>query len=74
MSAFVRYLMVANPGLSNDDLWAIVTDPANGQATTGFTGVAAPWGSVPCPQLDLCLAAALRGQRAPWHGRHPVGR
>jgi len=74
MSGIVRYLMCAyyaglGPKLSNADIWYIITNPANGTATTGFTGVPAPWSNPPFPLLDACLAAAISGQRSPFSGK-----
>jgi hypothetical protein len=74
LAGIVRYLMVANPALSLADIWYIVTNPANGQATSGFTGVVAPWLNPPSPLVDLCLAAALRAQRSPYSGRRGIRR
>jgi thermitase len=74
LAGLVRYLMVANPALSLADIWYIVTNPANGHATTGFLGVDPQWINPPSPLVDLCLAAALRAQRSPYSGRRGIRR
>jgi serine protease len=58
VAALAQYIWAANPRLKNFDIVEIITNPANGNATTGFGSY-----TVPCIDANKMLQAAINYKR-----------